>query len=156
MKNTIIKFTLALAAITIMSCSTNSESSSAYSGMEELETAKEELKGVVSNMWENISSVSDYFNADVFENLSSINDKGIVESKEVLRADSKQTEMLEMLAIKFFDQQHKVFDKVVITNGRIHAYAGEAYVGEVFYPSMHLSHRNDEVYQNVEGAWTKR
>jgi len=146
MNNTIIKLTLVLLAVTIISCSTKTESSLVGNANDEIAAVKDELKGTLIKMWYNLNDVTEYFKIDVFENFSTINVKNIVQSKEDLWADSKRMKILKILEFGFSDQQIKDYDKVVISNGRIQAFAGEAYVGEIFYPSILMNYKDgDEI-----------
>jgi hypothetical protein len=158
MNNTIIKLTLVLLAVTIISCSTKTESSLVGNANDEIAAVKDELKGILFNVWYkwyNLTDATEYFRIDFFENYSRINEKSIVQSNEVLRAESVRMDILKILEFWLSDQQIKDYDKVVISNGRIHAFAGEAYVSEIFHPSLLMNYKDGYEYKRWQGTWIK-
>jgi hypothetical protein len=64
-------------------------------------------------------------------------------------------ELLEDLDFEFFDQQIKIYANVGIINGRIKAFADEAYVAEVFYTAVFVKKNDKWMYENWHGSWTK-
>ena len=67
-----------------------------------------------------------------------------MQNKEALCADSKRMKILKIVEFGFSDQQIKDYDKVVISDGRIQAFAGEAYVGEIFHPSILMNYKDED------------
>lgn len=157
MKNIILKLALVLTTMSLISCSTKTETSTNDPTKDEIEASKKELQAVFVKMWDNVtlSKASEYFKTDVSETFFTINADGIVQNKTEVLADSKRLEMLEMLDFKFFDQQIKVFDKVGIITGRIEAFSDEAYVGEVFYTAIFVKYGDTWKYENWQGTWSK-
>ncbi len=117
--------------------------------LKELETS--ELK-----MFEAILKYDpDFWKNSVHKDYVTINADGVMQTKEVIMADSTRKNMFAGVTFKLFDRKIRVYGDIAIINGRSQYLMGDNVLAEVYHTEIWLKEKGKWMFDGWHGTYTK-
>lgn len=125
------------------------QSTPSNSVLKELETSEIKMFNAI------LKYDPEFWKKSVHEDYITINADGVMQTKEVIMADSARKDMFAGVSFKLFDRKIRVYGDVAIINGRSQYLMGDKILAEVYHTEIWLKEKGKWMFDGWHGTYTK-
>jgi len=97
----------------------------------------------------------EFWKNSVHQDYITINADGVMQTKEMIMADTARKNMFAGVTFKLFDRKTRVYGDVAIINGRSQYLMGEKVLAEVYHTEIWLKEKGKWLFDGWHGTYTK-
>ena len=97
----------------------------------------------------------EFWKNSVHKDYITINADGVMQTKEVIMADSARKNMFAGVTFKLFDRKVRVYGDVAIINGRSQYLMGDKVLAEVYHTEIWIKENGKWMFDGWHGTYTK-
>src|SRR5258706_8415371 len=98
----------------------------------------------------------EFFKNSVHKDYITINADGVMQTKEVIMADTARKNMFAGVTFKLFDRKVRVYGDIAIINGRSQYLMGDKVLAEVYHTEIWLKEKGKWMFDGWHGTYTKQ
>ncbi len=97
----------------------------------------------------------EFWKNSVHKDYITINADGVMQTKEMIMADTARKNMFAGVTFKLFDRKTRVYGDIAIINGRSQYLMGDKVLAEVYHTEIWLKEKGKWLFDGWHGTYTK-
>lgn len=97
----------------------------------------------------------EFWKNSVHKDYITINADGVMQTKDVIMADSIRKDMFAGVTFRLFDRKIRVYGNIAIINGRSQYLMGDKVLAEVYHTEIWLKEKGKWMFDGWHGTYTK-